>query len=118
MTANDPVPQGDDVYRPEQVTTKLEYIPLNLIDDDPENFAFRDDDELTDAAINDLAEDIAVNGLTTPLLVAKRANNRYLAINCHRRLRALRLNAKQGVVGFNEKMLVAANVIAEGASLV
>ncbi|MCY2993890.1 MAG: ParB N-terminal domain-containing protein [Planctomycetota bacterium] len=116
MTANDPVPQGDDVYRPEQVTTKLEYIPLNLIDDDPENFAFRDDDELTDAAINDLAEDIAVNGLTTPLLVAKRANDRYLVDDGHRRLRALRLNAKQGVVGFNEKMLVAANVIAEGAS--
>jgi hypothetical protein len=62
MNANRNAPGGDDVYKPEAVTTNLERIPLNLIDDDPENFAFRDDDELTDAAINDLAEDIALNG--------------------------------------------------------
>ena len=38
MSANAAVPGGDEVYKPEAVATNLERIPLNLIDDDPENF--------------------------------------------------------------------------------
>ena len=116
MAAINPVPLGDDEYKPEAVTTKLGRIRFDQIDDDPANFAFRDDDELTDAGIKALAEDIAVNDLTTPLLVAKRESDRYLLINGHRRRLAILLNIKQGVIGFTVDMLVPVFVIDIGAS--
>ena len=62
MTANDPVPQGDNAYQPDPVTTKLGFIRFDQIDDDAENFAFRDDDELND--VESLAEDLAVASVT------------------------------------------------------
>jgi ParB-like chromosome segregation protein Spo0J len=116
MSTNENVPGGDEVFQPEIVNAKLGRVPLNQIDDDPVNFAFRDDDELTDAGIKSLAEDIAVNGLTTPLLIAKRPNGRYLLINGHRRRRAILLNIKLGVAGFTDEMLVPVFVIDIGAS--
>ena len=89
MTAIDPIPQGDDGYKPEAVTTKLGRIPFNHIDEEPADIAFRDDEELTDAAIKPLAEDVAVNGPTTPLLHAVAADVQQRPLSGEGRQRAI-----------------------------
>jgi len=101
----------DDVFQSEQVETKLVRVQLSSIVADYEGFAFRDASELTEDGLKPLREDIAVNGVTTPVLLAELPDGKYLLLNGHRRYTAIRQNVKQGVQGFTEDMLLPAYII-------
>lgn len=66
---------------------QIEYIPLNLIDGDPNNFY-----QLS--GIEDLAANIATCNLQQPLLIRGKENGRYVIVSGHRRRAALELLAK------------------------
>jgi ParB-like chromosome segregation protein Spo0J len=106
----------DDRFQPEAVETKVAQVAFQDILSEPERFAFRDDGDLAEAGIKALAEDIAVNGLATPILVALRKDAQYQLVNGHRRYAALALNINLGVAGFTADMLVPANIITSDAS--
>lgn len=66
---------------------QIEYIRLDLIDSDPNNFY-----QLS--AIDDLAANIATVGLQQPIRVRKLDNGRYITVSGHRRRAAMELLAK------------------------
>ena len=66
---------------------QIEYIPLNLIDGDPNNFY-----QLS--GIEDLAANIATCNLQQPLLIREKEDGRFIIVSGHRRRAALELLAK------------------------
>lgn len=66
---------------------QIEYIPLNLIDGDPNNFY-----QLR--GIENLAANIATCDLQQPILVRQKEDGRYVTVSGHRRRAALELLAK------------------------
>ena len=66
---------------------QIEYIPLNLIDGDPNNFY-----QLS--GIEDLAANIATCTLQQPLLIRGKEDGRYVIVSGHRRRAALELLTK------------------------
>lgn len=66
---------------------QIDYIPLNLIDGDPNNFY-----QLS--GIEDLAANIATCKLQQPLLIRGKEDGRYVIVSGHRRRAALELLAK------------------------
>lgn len=104
------------IFAIDSVETELQQIPFSAIKLDADSYAFRDAEDLNPEALKSLAEDIAVHGLTTPLLVKQLGEGSYLGLDCHRRHGAITANIEQGVAGFTADMLVPALVIGEGAS--
>lgn len=110
--SNDVTPENlDTVYLSERVDSKLGRVALNLLDVDFEGYSFRTDDELSDDGIKILAEDIAVHGMATPILVVGLPNGRFRLLNGHRRYGAVSLNIKLGVDGFSDDMLLPAHIM-------
>lgn len=107
---------AEDIFKSELVDYKIGRIPLDAIDVDFDDWSFRDPEELSDDQINPLAEDIALHGLTTPLLVARLPAGRFRLLNGHRRYKALSLLVRQQVEYFTADMKVRAQIIEEGAS--
>lgn len=68
---------------------QIRYIPLELIDPDPNNFYSLD-------GLEELAGSIEMLGLQQPILVRPVQNGRYVVISGHRRREALRLIAEGG----------------------
>lgn len=68
---------------------RIEYIPLELLDSDPNNFY-----ELTD--IPALADNISLCGLQQPIRVRQQENGRYRIVSGHRRRAALEMLAADG----------------------
>lgn len=66
---------------------QIEYIRLDLIDGDPNNFYRL-------SGIEDLAANIALCGLQQPVLVREKPEGRYVTVSGHRRLAALALLAE------------------------
>ncbi len=64
----------------EPVQTELRQIPLAAIKVDPESNAYRDPEDFTDEALKPLAEDIACNGVCTPLLVQELPDAPYMSV--------------------------------------
>lgn len=78
-------------------TTKIkkkEFIPIDLIDFNPDNIFNKQD---TDDTIIELAEDIKENGLYHDILVCKQDNGRYLLISGERRLKATIYNKESTI---------------------
>ena len=63
---------------------QIEYIPLNQIDEDPNNFY-----QLTD--LDGLAENISLCGLQQPIRVRQKDDGRYIIVSGHRRRAALEM---------------------------
>lgn len=78
-----------DVSKMDTGRQQIRYIPLDLIDPDPDNFYSLD-------GLEELAGSIEMLGLQQPLLVRPVQNGRYMVISGHRRREALRLIAKDG----------------------
>lgn len=74
---------------------QIEYIPLNQIRPDPNNFY-----ELTDVPA--LADNIALCGLQQPIRVRKQADGRYMIVSGHRRRAALDMLVNDGYETFWE----------------
>ena len=77
------------VSEPDTGREQIEYIPMNLIDDDVNNFY-----KLTD--LEDLAANIALCGLQQPIRLRPNPENpnRYIIVSGHRRRAAIKLLAK------------------------
>ena len=95
----------------ESVQTDLRKILFSAIKVEPESNAYRDPEDFTEDALKPLAEDIARNGLCTPLLVQELPDDVYLLHNGHRRQAAITQNIRKGVVGFSPDMPLPALVI-------
>lgn len=105
----------------EAAQTELQRIPYNKLVVRPEDFGFRDEDELLTKGdslkLGSLADDIAASGgIRTPLLVKRQDDGTYLVLDGHRRYYATRILIDKGVEGFSEDMLVPANVIVSDVS--
>ena len=78
-----------DVSKADTGKQQIRYIPLELIDPDPNNFYGLD-------GLEELAGNIEMLGLQQPLLVRPVQGGRYMVISGHRRREALLLIAKGG----------------------
>lgn len=76
-----------DVSNLDTTRKQLEYIPLDQIDSDPNNFYSLD-------GLDALADNIATVGLQQPILVRKQDNGRYMIVSGHRRRAAVEILAK------------------------
>lgn len=74
---------------------QIEYINLNLIDEDPNNFY-----QLTDIPL--LADNIAMCGLQQPIRVRQQENGRYMIVSGHRRRAALEMLVADGYEQWQE----------------
>ena len=74
---------------------QIEYIPLHLIDEDPNNFY-----QLTE--IPALADNIAMCGLQQPIRVRQQEGGRYMIVSGHRRRAALEMLAADGYEAFRD----------------
>lgn len=84
-----------DVSKMDTGKQQIQYIPLELIDPDPDNFYGLD-------GLEELAGNIEMLGLQQPILVRPIQGGRYVVISGHRRREALRLIAKGGSKQFAE----------------
>ena len=73
-----------DVSNPGTGREQIEYIPLNQIDEDPDNFY-----QLS--GIAELADNIALCGLQQPIRVRQKEGGRYVIVSGHRRRAALEM---------------------------
>ena len=73
--------------------------------------SYREVEELYDAAIESLAEDMLSHGLITPWLVQEQANGRYMAHDCHRRYHSVAYNIKRGAAGFTLDMEIPVHIL-------
>lgn len=78
-----------DVSKMDTGRQQIRYIPLDLIDPDPDNFYSLD-------GLEELAGSIEMLGLQQPILVRPVQDGRYVVISGHRRREALRLIAEDG----------------------
>ena len=78
-----------DVSKMDTGRQQIRYIPLGLIDPDPDNFYSLD-------GLEELAGSIEMLGLQQPILVRPVQGGRYMVISGHRRREALRLIAEGG----------------------
>ena len=78
-----------DVSKVDTGKQQIRYIPLDLIDPDPNNFYSLD-------GLEELAGSIEMLGLQQPILVRPVQGGRYMVISGHRRREALRLIAEGG----------------------
>lgn len=74
---------------------QIEYIDIDLLDDDPRNFY-----ELS--GIDELASNIQVCGLQQPIRVRKDENGRYTIVSGHRRRAALRKLVEDGIAQYRQ----------------
>lgn len=84
-----------DVSELDTSREQIEYIPLDLIDSDPNNFY-----RLTD--IEDLADNISLCGLQQPIRVRQQEGGRYMIVSGHRRRAALDILVANGYERFRE----------------
>lgn len=84
-----------EVSEPDTGREQIEYISLDLIDSDPNNFY-----TLTD--IDKLADNISLCGLQQPIRVREQENGRYMIVSGHRRRAALELLVADGYEKFQE----------------
>ena len=77
------------VSEPDTGMEQIEYIPLDLIDEDPNNFY-----QLTDIAA--LADNISLCGLQQPIRVRQQEGGRYMIVSGHRRRAALAMLVADG----------------------
>lgn len=78
-----------DVSEPDTGMERIEYIPLDLIDSDPNNFY-----QLTE--IEKLADNISLCGLQQPIRVRQQDGGRYMIVSGHRRRAALEMLVADG----------------------
>jgi len=98
-------------FKLESVKTALRKISFSAIKVDSEANAYRDPEDFSDDALKPLAEDIAQNGLCTPVLVQELPDGAYLLHNGHRRHASIDYNIRKGVVRFSRDMELEAMVI-------
>ena len=97
-------------------------VPFRDLTARPDDYAFRDDDDLVTkgerSKLKTLSEDIATTkGIHTPLLVRKQEGGKYLVLDGHRRFFATEMLVNQGVEGFDRAThTMPANVIVSNAS--
>lgn len=84
-----------DVSEPDTGREQIEYIPLELLDSDPNNFY-----QLTDIPL--LADNISLCGLQQPIRVRKQENGRYMIVSGHRRRAALEMLVADGYENFKD----------------
>ena len=116
MSTEEKVEELAEVFQLEPVESKLGRVSLSSIDCDFDTYSFRDKEELSEQGIKPLAEDIAVNGLITPITVVKMPDGRFMCNNGHRRILALRQLVSQGVDGFTADMKVPAHIMVSNPS--
>lgn len=87
---------------------QIEYIHLDLIDSDPNNFY-----QLTD--IDKLADNISLCGLQQPIRVRQQENGRYMIVSGHRRRAALEMLVADGHKDFEEAACIVERDIASPA---
>lgn len=78
-----------DVSNSDTGREQIQYIPLNQIDGDPNNFY-----ELTDISL--LADNISLCGLQQPIRVRQKEDGRYIIVSGHRRRAALEMLVADG----------------------
>ena len=84
-----------DVSNSDTGREQIVYIPLDQIDEDPNNFY-----QLTD--IPELADNISLCGLQQPIRVRQQENGRYKIVSGHRRRAALEMLVADGYEKFRE----------------
>ena len=101
---------------PESVAMQQGMIKFRDIQIDAAANSYREVEELYDAAIEALAEDMLSHGLITPWLVQAQANGRYMAHDCHRRYHAVAYNIRRGAAGFTLDMLIPVHILPAATS--
>lgn len=84
-----------DVSAPDTGLEQIQYIPLNQLDEDPDNFY-----QLSD--IPELADNIALCGLQQPIRVRQKEDGRYIIVSGHRRRAALEMLVADGYDYFSK----------------
>ena len=77
------------VSGPDTGMEQIEYIPLDLLDSDPNNFYKLD-------AVPELADNISLCGLQQPIRVREQEDGRYMIVSGHRRRAALEMLVADG----------------------
>ena len=101
----------------EQVALETKEVPFKDLTCRPEEFSFRDNTDLSQKAIQSLADDIAANGLISPLLVQEE-NGRYLVLNGNRRYGALTILVEKQIAGWTPDTPVRVQVMPAGTKKV
>lgn len=86
----------------EQVALESKEIPFEDLVCRPEEYSFRDGDDLSQKSLQSLADDIAANGLISPLLVQEE-NGKYLVLNGNRRYGAMSLLVEKQIAGCGQQ---------------
>ena len=101
----------------EQVALETKEVPFDSLVCRPEEYSFRDSDDLSQKSLQSLADDIAANGLISPLLVQEE-NGKYLVLNGNRRYGAMSLLVEKQIIGWTPKTLIKVQVMPAGTKKV
>jgi ParB-like chromosome segregation protein Spo0J len=101
----------------EQVALETKEVPFESLVCRPEEYSFRDGDDLSQKSLQSLADDIAANGLISPLLVQEE-NGKYLVLNGNRRYGAMSLLVEKQIIGWTPKTLIKVQVMPAGTKKV
>ena len=97
----------------EQVALETKEVPFKGLVCRPEEYSFRDDEDLSQKSLQSLADDIAANGLLSPLLTQEE-NGRQLVLNGNRRHGAMALLIEKHVAGWTPDTLVKVQMMPAG----
>ena len=97
----------------EQVALETKEVPFKSLVCRPEEYSFRDGEDLSQKSLQSLADDIAANGLISPLLTQEE-NGRQLVLNGNRRYGAMALLIEKQVLGWTPNTLVKVQVMPAG----
>ena len=97
----------------EQVALETKEVPFKSLVCRPEEYSFRDGEDLSQKSLQSLADDIAANGLLSPLLTQEE-NGRQLVLNGNRRYGAMALLVEKKVAGWTPETLVKVQVMPAG----
>jgi hypothetical protein len=97
----------------EQVALESKEIPFEDLVCRPEEYSFRDGDDLSQKSLQSLADDIAANGLISPLLVQEE-NGKYLVFNGNRRYGAMSLLVEKQIAGWTRRTLIKVEMMPAG----
>jgi len=101
---------------PETVAMQQGKVKFRDIQIDAATNSYRDSDELSDASVAPLAEDMVAHGPITPWLVHELADGKYMGHDCHRRNAAVEYNIKRRAAGFSLDMEIPVQILPAATS--
>ena len=110
------VEKTPELPAPETVAMQQGKVKFRDIQTDAVTNSYRDSEELTEASVASLAEDMLAHGLITPWLVHELADGKFMGHDCHRRNAAVEYNIRRGAAGFGLDMEIPVQILPAATS--